>query len=262
MTTIEAKDDREVQATLMARGPVPQHVAIIMDGNGRWARERGFPRVQGHQEGAESVRDIAEVSAQIGIRHLTLYTFSTENWKRPAAEISALMHLLIRTLRREVRTLHDNDIRLNAIGDLGKLPAVARRELDDVMQSTRDNTRMTIHLALSYSGRWELVEAARSIARAAAEGRLEPDVVDEDLVATHLSTAGIPDPDLLIRTGGDIRISNFLLWQVAYSELWFTREFWPSFRRPMLYEAIRSFQDRERRFGSLPDDGDRGRSAQ
>ena len=262
MTTIEANTDQEDQAALTKRGPVPRHVAIIMDGNGRWARERGLPRVQGHQEGAESVRDIAEASAQIGVGHLTLYTFSTENWQRPAAEVSALMHLLIRTLRREVRTLHDNDIRLNAIGDLGKLPTGARRELDDVMHSTRDNARMTIHLALSYSGRWELADAVRSIARAVAEGQLAPDAVDEEVVASHLSTAGIPDPDLLIRTGGDIRISNFLLWQVAYSELWFTSEFWPAFRRRQYYEAIRSFQDRERRFGRLPDHRGRRRSVQ
>lgn len=259
---IEEKTDREVQTALSERGSIPGHVAIIMDGNGRWARERGFPRVQGHQEGAESVRDISEACAQIGVRNLTLYTFSTENWQRPAAEVSALMHLLIRTLRREVRTLHTNHIRLNAIGDLDKLPAGARRELDDVMQSTRDNARMTIHLALSYSGRWELARATRSIARAVASGSLDSDTVDEETVANYLATAGIPDPDLLIRTGGDIRISNFLLWQLAYSELWFTAEFWPAFRRAQFYEAIRSFQDRERRFGRLPGNCDRSGSEQ
>jgi undecaprenyl diphosphate synthase len=250
----EATNDREAQAALAARGPIPGHVAIIMDGNGRWARERGLPRVQGHQEGAASVRDIAEASAQLGIGHLTLYTFSTENWQRPAAEVSALMHLLIRTLRREVRTLHENLIRLNAIGDLDKLPAGARRELDEVMRSTRDNDRMTIHLALSYSGRWDLTEAARAVARAVADGRLTPDEVGEDVICRNLSTAGVPDPDLLIRTGGDIRISNFLLWQAAYSELFFTGVYWPSFRRERFYEAIRSFQDRDRRFGRVLDD--------
>jgi len=248
----EQETDREVQAALAGRGAIPAHVAIIMDGNGRWARERGLARVQGHQEGAESVRDIAEASAELGIRHLTLYTFSTENWQRPPAEVSALMHLLIRTLRREVRTLNGNDIRLNAIGDLDKLPAGARRELEEVMRSTSGNSRMTIHLALSYSGRWELIEAARSMARDVAAERLDAEAIDESVLEGRLSTAGIPDPDLLIRTGGDIRISNFLLWQVAYAELWFTTDFWPAFRRNQFYEAIRSFQDRDRRFGRLP----------
>lgn len=252
----DASPDRDAQEALRTRGPIPAHVAVIMDGNGRWARERGLPRVQGHQEGAESVREIAEASAELGIRHLTLYTFSTENWQRPAAEVSALMHLLIRTLRREARTLHRNDIRLDAIGDLAKLPPGARRELEDVMASTRGHGRMTIHLALSYSGRWELAEAARRVATEAAHGRLDPDRVDEALLESLLTTAGVPDPDLLIRTGGELRISNFLLWQLAYAELYFTDAYWPAFRRPQFYDAIRSFQDRDRRFGRVPGDAD------
>ena len=250
MASIEAAD-REPQDALKRRGPIPAHVAIIMDGHGRWAKERGFPRVQGHQEGAGSVRDIAESAAQIGIQDLTLYTFSTENWHRPVSEVNALMQLLIRTLRKEAVTLNRNDIRLNAIGDLDKLPPVARKELAEVMTATAENGRMTIHLALSYSGRWEIVRAARRIAEAVASGRIAADGIDDALFEQELTTAGIPDPDLVIRTGGDIRISNFLLWQAAYSELYFTECFWPAFRRRQLYEAVRSFQDRDRRFGRV-----------
>ncbi len=243
--------DRAAQVALADRGPIPAHVAVIMDGNGRWAKERGLPRVQGHHEGAVSVRDLSEAAAQVGVRHLTLYTFSTENWYRPVTEVNALMQLLIRTLRREAETLQGNDIRLDAIGDLDKLPEAARRELDEVMASTASNARMTIHLALSYSGRWELVQAARRLARMAADGQLDPDAIDEEAVAGRLTTAGIPDPDLLIRTGGDVRISNFLLWQAAYAELYFTERYWPAFRRADFYQAIRSFQDRDRRFGRV-----------
>jgi undecaprenyl diphosphate synthase len=239
------------QEQLKARGEIPAHVAIIMDGNGRWAQSRGFPRVQGHHEGARSVRDISEAAAQIGIRLLTLYTFSTENWQRPMAEVNALMQLLIRTLRREAETLNRNDIRLAAMGDLDKLPPVARRELDDVISGTAKNSRMTINLALSYSGRWDLVSAARALARDVAAGVLTPDAIDEGAVSSKLTTSGLPDPDLLVRTGGDIRISNFLLWECAYTEFHFTDVFWPAFRREALYGAVRDYQDRDRRFGRI-----------
>ncbi|MBO6576139.1 MAG: isoprenyl transferase [Rhodothermales bacterium] len=243
--------DLAVQQALKERGEIPGHVAIIMDGNGRWAKERGYPRVQGHQEGAASVRDIAEASAQLGINVLTLYTFSTENWHRPLTEVNALMQLLIRTLRKEAETLHRNQIRLSAIGDLEKLPDVALRELQDVCESTATHERMTINLALSYSGRWDLVRAARRIAQDVASGRLAPDDVDDDALASRLTTAELPDPDLLIRTGGDYRISNFLLWESAYTEFHFTSVFWPGFRRANLYDAVRDFQDRDRRFGRV-----------
>lgn len=246
-----SKAELAAQEELKERGEIPSHVAIIMDGNGRWAKGRGLPRVSGHQEGAASVRDIAEASAQIGIKLLTLYTFSTENWHRPMTEVNALMQLLIRTLRKEAETLHRNEIRLSAIGDLDKLPSVARKELDDVIASTADHARMTINLALSYSGRWDLVSAARQIARDVASGSLDPEEVDEAAVSSRLATHGLPDPDLLIRTGGDVRISNFLLWESAYTEFHFTPTYWPAFRREQLYDAVRDYQDRDRRFGRV-----------
>lgn len=230
---------------------LPRHIAIIMDGNGRWAKERGDPRVVGHYEGVESVRDITEACAQIGVDYLTLYTFSVENWQRPAGEVNALMTLLLRTIRRERKTLNDNNIRLQAIGDLAKLPSKARRELQETLTATADNTRMTLVLALSYSGRWELVEAVRTLARRARQGTLAPEAIDETLVAQTLATAGMPDPDLLIRTGGDYRVSNFLLWQIAYTEMVITDRYWPAFRRDQLYEAVRVFQHRDRRFGRI-----------
>ena len=240
--------DAAAQAALQ-EGGVPYHVAIIMDGNGRWARERGQMRVVGHHEGVESVRDIVEACAQLGVSYLTLYTFSTENWQRPAGEVNALMKLLIHTVRKERARLHDNNIRLNAIGDLSKLPSRAARELDEAMQETASNTRMTLSLALSYSGRWEIVEAARRLAQQVADGQLRTDQIDEERFAKAL--CNLPDPDLLIRTGGEYRISNFLLWQVAYSEMYITECFWPDFRRVQLYEAVRSYQCRDRRFGRV-----------
>ena len=244
-------EDLAVQEELKARGEIPEHVAIIMDGNGRWAQKRGLVRVQGHQEGAVSVRDISEAAAEVGIRLLTLYTFSTENWHRPLTEVYALMQLLIRTLRKEAETLNRNDIRLAAMGDLDKLPAGARRELDDVIASTQSNSRMTINLALSYSGRWDLVSAAQAIAREVAAGELNPEDITEADISRCLTTHDLPDPDLLIRTGGDVRISNFLLWESAYTEFHFTNMYWPEFRRPQLYDAIRDSQDRDRRFGRI-----------
>lgn len=247
--------DRAAQAALRAGGEVPAHIAAIMDGNGRWARARGKSRVTGHREGVESVRDVTEACAQLGVGHLTLYTFSTENWHRPPAEVTALMELLVRTLRREVGRLHDNGIRLRTLGDLDRLPPRARAEMEEAMGLTEGNARMTLNLALSYSGRWEIVRAARRLAEAAREGRLDPERIDEAALEARLDTAGLPDPDLLIRTGGERRVSNFLLWQIAYAEIYVSDLFWPDFRRAALYEAIRDYQRRERRFGRVLEPG-------
>ena len=254
--TKEPQTDADVvrQEALKRRGEIPTHIAAIMDGNGRWAKGRGKSRVAGHREGVESVRDITEACAQLGVGHLTLYTFSTENWQRPPTEVGALMELLVRTIRREVSRLQENNIRVRTLGELDRLPKRAAAEMREAEELTRDNTRMTLNLALSYSGRWELARAARLIAEAAAAGRLDPADVDEDTVAAHLATAGTPDPDLLIRTGGDLRVSNFLLWQVAYTEIYVTDQFWPAFRREALYAAIEDYQDRERRFGRVQPD--------
>ena len=250
-STPQTAADAAVQAALKARGAIPAHVACIMDGNGRWATSRRRTRVAGHREGVVSVRDVTEACAQIGVGHLTLYTFSTENWGRPAAEVSALMELLVRTLRREAERLHENGIRLHAIGDLGRLPERARREFDEAIALTAGNARMTLTLALSYGSRWEITEAVRRLAADAAAGRLDPADITEATVSGALLTAGTPDPDLLVRTAGEMRVSNFLLWQIAYTELYVTERFWPDFRREALYEAVRSYQNRDRRFGRL-----------
>ena len=247
----QTPEDAAAQEALRQHGEIPRHIAIIMDGNGRWAVERGHSRVVGHHEGVVSVRDITEACAQLGVQHLTLYTFSTENWHRPDVEVNALMELLVYTIRREKETLLSNDICLHAIGDLAQLPRRCREELEETMSATAKGTRMTLHLALSYSGRWELAAAARKLARCVQQGDLDPDTIDETTLADCLTTGGLPDPELLIRTGGEHRVSNFLLWQLAYSELYFTEAFWPAFRRSQLYEAIRDFQRRERRFGRV-----------
>ncbi len=228
-----------------------RHVAIIMDGNGRWAKKRGKMRVFGHYEGVESVRDITEACAQLGVEYLTLYTFSTENWNRPSSEVEALMTLLIHTVKRERNTLLKNNIKLRAIGDIDQLPAACRKEFEDCITETEENSRMTLNLALSYSGRWDLVKATKAIAQRVKSGELSEDDIDEKVIGSHLSTAGYPDPDLLIRTGGELRVSNFLLWEIAYSELFITDEFWPEFRRKSLYGAIQEFQQRDRRFGRI-----------
>ena len=242
--------DAALQGQLRDAG-LPRHVAVIMDGNGRWARHRGKGRVHGHREGVKAVRDTVEACAQLGVEVLTLYTFSTENWQRPVEEVSALMALLVRTLRREAAKLDENDIRLVAIGDRAQLPAPCRTELEEALALTEGNRRMTLNLALSYSGRWDLASAARQIAADVAVGALKPSDVDEAALQSRLTTRGLPDPDLLIRTGGDQRISNFLLWEAAYAELVFTDVFWPDFRREHLYRAIEAFQARERRFGRV-----------
>ena len=226
---------------------LPNHVAIIMDGNGRWAKQRNLDRTFGHREGAVSVRNVIETAARLGISYITLYTFSTENWNRPAEEVEALMSLLIESVTRETPDLLKNNIRLKAIGDLDRLPAPTRAALDGCIQETSVSTGLTLVLALSYSARWEITEATKKIAAAINSGELTN--VDESTVSDFLTTKGIPDPDLLIRTGGEIRISNFLLWQAAYAEFHFTETLWPDFREESLYEAVVDYQCRERRFG-------------
>jgi len=230
---------------------LPQHVAVIMDGNGRWAKQRGKLRTFGHTSGVKAVRETVESAAEIGIPFLTLYAFSTENWNRPKMEVSALMTLLVRTIHKETKTLMDNNIRLNAIGDLESLPASCYRELKEAMARTAGNNRMTLTLALSYSAKWELVNMARSIAKDARAGVISEDDVNEALIAQRLCTAGMPDVELLIRTSGEHRVSNFLLWQIAYAEFHFTDKLWPDFRAIDLQQAIIDFQGRERRFGKL-----------
>ncbi len=251
--TPQTDADAARQRALQARGTIPVHIAAIMDGNGRWAKGRGLNRVAGHREGVVSVRDVTEACAQLGVQHLTLYTFSTENWQRPPTEVTALMELLVRTIRREVDRLQQNNIRVRTLGELDRLPKRAAAEMREAEAITRANTRMTLNLALSYSGRWEIARAARRLAEDARAGRLDPADIDEALFASRLDTAGTPDPDLLVRTGGDVRVSNFLLWQLAYTEIYVTDGFWPDFRRDALYAAIEDFQNRERRFGRVPD---------
>ncbi|MDL2224133.1 isoprenyl transferase [Bacteroidales bacterium OttesenSCG-928-M06] len=228
---------------------LPHHIAIIMDGNGRWAQKQGLDRYIGHQEGAKSVRHIAECAANIGVSYLTLYTFSTENWSRPQEEIDALMDLLVRTIKSETPLLMKNNIRLLTIGDLMRLPEENRKTLQQSIEETSKNTGLTLILALSYSSRWELTRAMQLIAQKVKEDRLNIDDINEDIITQHLTTYMIPDPDLLIRTGGEYRISNYLLWQLAYAELYFTSEYWPDFRDNSLYKAILDYQKRERRFG-------------
>lgn len=228
---------------------IPAHVAVIMDGNGRWAKQRGGLRVFGHQSAITAVRETVEEAVQLGVRYLTLYAFSTENWNRPKLEVMALMQLLVHTIRQETATLLKNSIRLEAIGDISTLPGNCQRELAEAMELTKAGSRMTLVLALSYSGRWDLTQAARRMATDVASGQLQPDDVTEATVASYLVTANMPDPALLIRTSGEQRISNFLLWQLAYTELYITDLLWPDFRKEHFQEAIRAYQRRERRFG-------------
>jgi len=230
---------------------LPRHIAVIMDGNGRWAKKRGLPRVVGHRNGVKSVRECTEAAAELGVQYLTLYAFSTENWGRPKPEVDALMGLLVETIRKEIKTLQDNDIRLQAIGDVEQLPPNSYRALQEAITETADNKRMTLVLALNYSARWELTQAMKRLARQVQQGQLDPDAIDDGVIAGALATRGMPDPELLIRTSGEFRISNFLLWQIAYAELYFTKTLWPDFRKKHLYQAILDFQGRERRFGKI-----------
>ncbi len=243
--------DSKLQEALRHAGTIPGHIAIIMDGNGRWAQQRGLPRIAGHKEGVESVRDIIEACGQLGVNVLTLYAFSTENWKRPKQEVSMLMRLLMRALRDETDKLYKNNVRVFTIGDTASLPKEVRNELADAIEKTRNNTGLRLILALSYSGRWDITHAVLSLAGDLEKGGLKPDQIDDSVVARYLSTNGFPDPDLLIRTSGEFRISNFLLWQLAYSEIYISPVYWPDFRRGELYSAISEYQHRERRFGMV-----------
>jgi undecaprenyl diphosphate synthase len=228
---------------------LPSHIAIIMDGNGRWAQEKGQDRLYGHYHGVESVRDIVEGCAELGVGYLTLYAFSTENWDRPEYEVTGLMELLVETIRKEVDTLNRNNIRLHVIGDMEMLPDYAKTELKEALEMTATNTGLNLVMALSYSSRWELTDAIKKIAGVVKAGKLDPDTIDQGTLPRYLSTHGFPDPELMIRTSGEHRISNFLLYQLAYAELYFTNVRWPDFRRANLYEAILDYQGRERRFG-------------
>ena len=228
---------------------LPQHVAIIMDGNGRWAKAKGKDRSYGHQEGGVSVRNVVEAATTVGLKYLTMYTFSTENWNRPEAEVQALMSLLVAAIHRETPDLMKNNVRLMAIGNLDRLPADAYATLQDCIAQTSANTGVTLILALSYSARWEITEAVRQIATLIKTGEISPEQITDECIASHLETKFMPDPDLLIRTGGEIRLSNYLLWQCAYSELYFCDTFWPDFNKEELYKAIWEYQQRERRFG-------------
>lgn len=228
---------------------LPNHIAVIMDGNGRWAKKKGAMRIFGHKNAVQAVRDVTEGCAELGIKYLTLYAFSTENWGRPKEEVEGLMELLVNTLKAEIKTLTENQVRLLTIGDMGHLPENCRNNLQWAINETKGNTGLTLILALSYSGRWEITQAIKEIATRVKSGVLEISQINEGLVDNYLQTSGIPDPELLIRTSGEMRVSNFLLWQIAYTELYITQTLWPDFRREHLYEAIWSYQQRERRFG-------------
>ncbi|NWF50478.1 MAG: isoprenyl transferase [Ignavibacteriaceae bacterium] len=251
MAKKQTESDQALQHELKISGNIPGHIAIIMDGNGRWAKKRGLPRVAGHKRGVDTVRDIVEACAQVGVKYLTLYTFSTENWKRPLEEVSTLMRLLLKSLKDRADELDENNIKLTAIGDIQSLPSEVQKQLYSDIERTKNNKRMTLNLALSYSGRWELVEAIKEIAHLVQENKIDSQEISESLINSHLKTKDIPDPDLVIRTSGEFRVSNFLLWQIAYSEFYITDVYWPDFSRSHLYEAIRNFQKRERRFGKV-----------
>ncbi len=228
---------------------IPKHVAIIMDGNGRWAKQKGKLRVFGHKNGVKAVQSTIEGAARIGIKYITLYAFSTENWNRPKFEVNALMELLVDTIQKEINTLNKNKIRLKAIGDLSTLPRKAKDKLKNAIEETAKNDHMTLVLALSYSSKWEIINAVKQISKKVKSDELSTDEINENIIDNCLSTKGIPDPELMIRTSGEHRVSNFLLWQLAYAELYFTPKLWPDFRENDLFEALLSFQKRERRFG-------------
>lgn len=228
---------------------LPNHIAIIMDGNGRWAKKKSLPRVVGHEYGVKSVRIVTETAAKLGIKYLTLYTFSTENWNRPALEVKAIMTLLVRTIRKEVKTLLKNNIRLRTIGNIEALPKEAQKELKEAMELTKNNDKMDLVLALNYSARWDIVEATKKIAEKVKNNEIEIDSINEQLITNSLNTSELPEPELLIRTSGELRISNFMLWELAYGEFYFTDIYWPDFDQQAFYKAILDYQKRERRFG-------------
>lgn len=230
---------------------LPRHIAIIMDGNGRWAQRKGAARIFGHRNAIQAVTDVTEACGELGIQYLTLYAFSTENWGRPKEEVDGLMELLVNTIKKEIGNLMENQVKLLTIGDISHLPKVCQRNLEEAKEMTKNNTGLKVLLALNYSGRWEIVKAAKKIAIDVQQGRLHPEDIDEQMFSSLLETSGVPDPELLVRTSGELRISNFLLWQIAYTELYITKTLWPDFRKEDLYEAIYSYQHRERRFGKV-----------
>jgi len=244
-------DEEALKQQIIHCGNLPAHVAIIMDGNGRWARNKQLARVEGHREGINSVREIVRLCGEIDIKYLTLYTFSTENWKRPRGEVSALMRLLLKTIRAEVNELNKNNVRLTTIGNLHDLPLPARKGMEAAMDMLKNNSGLTLNLALSYSSRREITEAVRHIADEVKKGRLTPEDIEDETITDHLYTRNIPDPDLLIRTSGELRVSNFLLWQLAYTEIYVTDVLWPDFRRVEFLQAVAEYQKRERRFGKV-----------
>ena len=235
------------------RKNLPKHVAIIMDGNGRWAKKQGAVRMFGHRQGVQTVHDITEAATELGIGYLTLYVFSTENWNRPKKEVNALMSLLVSTIAKETKTLMDNNIKLKTIGNIDNLPSQVRKELDSCIEITEKNTGLNLILALSYSSRWEIIEAVKNISTEVKNGNLNVSSIDDKIFEKFLSTSEMPDPELLIRTSGELRISNFLLWQIAYSELYFSEVLWPDFSKEHFYKALLDYQKRERRFGKTSD---------
>ena len=242
---------KNIEDSIINKNNIPKHIAIIMDGNGRWAKAHSLPRIAGHKEGIDSVRAITKKCGDIGVKHLSLYTFSSENWSRPIKEVKALMGLLLLTIRREIKDLNKNNVRLTTIGNMGDLPDDARKGMEEGLKITENNSGLNLILALSYGGRQEILKMVQSIARKAINGEIEPEKLSEGDIVNELDTAEIPDPDLLIRTGGDQRISNFLLWQIAYSEIYVTDTYWPEFKEKELLDAVADFQDRERRFGRI-----------
>ncbi len=246
-----SEDVERLKQTILKRGKLPLHVAIIMDGNGRWAKKRGLPRIAGHQAGVKAVKRIVRVASEIGIKYLTLYTFSTENWKRPKEEVSAIMKLLEQTTRREIDELDKSNVKLITTGRIEELSPKRRNILEKATQKTKDNTGLTLNLALSYSGRIEILDAVKKLAQDVEQGKLEIKNIDENLFSKYLYTKDLPDPDLLIRTSGEMRLSNFLLWQTSYTELYITQVLWPDFSIENFYKAILNYQERERRFGRV-----------
>ena len=242
---------KDIEDSIINKNNIPKHIAIIMDGNGRWAKAHSLPRIAGHKEGIDSVRAITKKCGDIGVKHLSLYTFSSENWSRPIKEVKALMGLLLLTIRREIKDLNKNNVRLTTIGNMSDLPDDARKGMEEGLKITENNSGLNLILALSYGGRQEILKMVQSIARKAINGEIEPEKLSESDIVNELDTAKIPDPDLLIRTGGDQRISNFLLWQIAYSEIYVTDTYWPEFKEKELLDAVADFQDRERRFGRI-----------
>ena len=248
---------KDIENSIINNNNIPKHIAIIMDGNGRWAKAHSLPRIAGHKEGIDSVRAITKKCGDIGVKHLSLYTFSSENWSRPIKEVKALMRLLLLTIRREIKDLNKNNVRLTTIGNMGDLPDDARKGMEEGLKITENNSGLNLILALSYGGRQEILKMVQSIARKAINGEIEPEKLSEGDIVNELDTAKIPDPDLLIRTGGDQRISNFLLWQIAYSEIYVTDTYWPEFKEKELLDAVADFQDRERRFGRISEQLDK-----